>query len=108
MAEQTVAPGWYPDPSGSAGSLRWWDGQQWGEQVREAVGVAPEPAVEAAGAAPEPAVEAIGAAPEPADGIEPVEPAGAGPSKLKMLGRLMAMTLGAAVGVGIVIYFMGS
>ena len=97
MAEQTVAPGWYPDPSGTAGSLRWWDGQQWGEQVREA-----------AGAAPEPAVDVGGAATAPEAGIEPVEPAEAGPSKLKMLGRLMAMTLGAAVGVGLVIFFMGS
>lgn len=99
MAEQTVAPGWYPDPSGTPGSLRWWDGQQWGEQVQE-----PDTAdtgIQPAAEAPAPDVAA------PA-GVEPVAPGEAGPSRLRMLGRLLAMTLGAAAGVALVIFLMGS
>ena len=30
------APGWYPDPS-NATQLRWWDGQQWTEQVQASI-----------------------------------------------------------------------
>lgn len=26
-------PGWYPDPQGSLGRLRWWDGAYWADQV---------------------------------------------------------------------------
>ena len=39
----TPAAGWFPDPSGGAGS-RWWDGQQWTDHVSD-------PALEAFGAA---------------------------------------------------------
>lgn len=28
------AAGWYPDPSGTAGTSRWWDGSKWTDQVR--------------------------------------------------------------------------
>lgn len=28
-------PGWYPDPAGTQGRLRWWDGQQWTGEVRD-------------------------------------------------------------------------
>jgi len=42
----SVAAGWYPDPTQSD-RLRWWDGQQWAEPVREAavVPVAPSASV---------------------------------------------------------------
>src|SRR5687768_9787124 len=32
----STAPGWYPDPApeSAPGSLRWWDGQRWTEQIR--------------------------------------------------------------------------
>jgi uncharacterized protein DUF2510 len=29
--------GWYPDPGGVPGRLRWWDGSQWTDQVRDQV-----------------------------------------------------------------------
>jgi uncharacterized protein YxjI len=35
-------PGWYPDPSGSAGT-RWWDGQAWTEHVQQAAPSVPPP-----------------------------------------------------------------
>lgn len=28
------APGWYPDPAGTPGGLRWWDGSAWTDQTR--------------------------------------------------------------------------
>lgn len=33
---QMMAPGWYPDPQ-MQGMVRYWDGQQWGEQTARAV-----------------------------------------------------------------------
>jgi hypothetical protein len=32
MTEEPLA-GWYPDPAGSPGSLRWWDGSAWSAQT---------------------------------------------------------------------------
>ncbi len=29
-------PGWYPDPAGNTGMLRWWDGVQWTQHVAPA------------------------------------------------------------------------
>ena len=29
-------PGWYPDPAGAPGRYRWWDGQSWTREVRDA------------------------------------------------------------------------
>lgn len=28
-------PGWYPDPEGTQGRFRWWDGQQWSDEIRD-------------------------------------------------------------------------
>jgi hypothetical protein len=33
-AERRAAAGWYPDPLGPPGQLRWWDGQAWSSSVR--------------------------------------------------------------------------
>jgi len=99
MAGQTVAPGWYPDPSGIQGRLRWWDGQQWGEEVQEPV---------PAGTATQPAAEVTGPDMAAAADVEPAAPAEPGPSKLRMLGTIAIATVAAAAGVALVIFFMGS
>ena len=39
-------PGWYPDPAGDTGKLRYWDGTQWTDHLAE-----PQPAPGAAGTA---------------------------------------------------------
>ncbi|WP_236034362.1 DUF2510 domain-containing protein [Bifidobacterium saguinibicoloris] len=36
-----VQPGWYPDPSGNASQLRYWDGNQWTANTAPAQGAAP-------------------------------------------------------------------
>ena len=42
MNEQGQAqPGWYPDPSGPPGQMRWWDGTRWTEHLQPAPGAAP-------------------------------------------------------------------
>ncbi len=41
-------PGWYPDPWGGTG-LRWWDGQNWTENVQGQPGPGMSPAVTMAG-----------------------------------------------------------
>jgi uncharacterized membrane protein len=36
MSATSAPAGWHPDPTGSAGTLRWWDGVQWTEHTRPA------------------------------------------------------------------------
>ncbi len=62
----SAAPGWYSDPSGVAGQLRWWDGTQWTGHVT------PDPTATTA-VEPEPEPEPV-PEPEPEPGPEP-EPA---------------------------------
>jgi hypothetical protein len=59
-------PGWFPDPYGTPGLLRWWDGQQW-TQATEPVPVQ-VPAVPAYAEPPQPA---YGQPPQPAYGQAP-------------------------------------
>lgn len=37
--------GWYDDPTGGPGDLRWWDGQQWTEHVRRGQSAPPSSAL---------------------------------------------------------------
>jgi hypothetical protein len=69
-------PGWYDDPAGAGGLLRWWDGTQWTAQTAAANNGAPVQAtahplaIEAAQAGPEPA--------QPAPAAHPTLPGGDG------------------------------
>jgi uncharacterized protein YxjI len=42
MTQSPPPPGWYPDPSGGAGT-RWWDGQAWTEHVQPPPAAPPAP-----------------------------------------------------------------
>ncbi|HYO34517.1 MAG TPA: DUF2510 domain-containing protein, partial [Geodermatophilus sp.] len=54
----TRAPaGWYPDPDGAAGMVRWWDGETWSDVTTPA---GPGVAVQAPPAAPRPPLPAAG------------------------------------------------
>ncbi|MGY1701062.1 DUF2510 domain-containing protein [Geodermatophilus sp. SYSU D00766] len=61
---QTIAPaGWYPDPDGAAGTVRWWNGQTWSDVTTPAgpgvaVQAAPVAAPVAAPALPPPGWDA--------------------------------------------------
>jgi hypothetical protein len=51
--------GWYPDPDGTPGRLRWWDGQAWTDLTTQAVGDVPP-----AGAPPVAPAHGVGAHPD--------------------------------------------
>lgn len=70
---QQPQAGWFPDPSGAIGQLRWWDGQQWTSHT------APQPGMPAAsggpgGTAEQPRFEQVGG-----PGGGPSGPGGRGP-----------------------------
>ncbi len=44
-----VPAGWYPDPSGAAATVRWWDGAAWTEHTQQAAPAAAEPQWSAGG-----------------------------------------------------------
>jgi hypothetical protein len=60
--------GWYDDPYGTPGLLRWWDGRQWTEETERAQGPQPAPRFE-------PPAPLYGQ-PEPPYGQTPAHPAG--------------------------------
>jgi hypothetical protein len=54
--QQVPAPGWYPDPDGGAGLVRWWNGSAWSDVTTPAgPGVTVGRAFEPSGRAPAPA-----------------------------------------------------
>ncbi|MFN8147797.1 MAG: RDD family protein [Candidatus Nanopelagicales bacterium] len=38
-----MEPGWYPDPFGGGGYVRWWDGERWGQSAVAPSGVTTDP-----------------------------------------------------------------
>ncbi|MGH3504423.1 MAG: DUF2510 domain-containing protein [Nocardioidaceae bacterium] len=36
MSDHAPVPGWYPDPYGARGQLRWWDGDRWTPATQQA------------------------------------------------------------------------
>lgn len=77
LAARTVAdvsaPGWYPDPAGAAGVLRFFDGQGWTARTREHPAAPPAPAAQPQ--APQPAVQAPPAQAPPVQASQPQSPA---------------------------------
>ena len=67
-------PGWYPDPAGDTGKLRYWDGVQWTENYAEPAPAADASSASAADAAGDP-VSASGAATAPVQ-VTPPMPSG--------------------------------
>src|SRR5690606_14803497 len=50
----SIEPGWYQDPNGGDGRLRWWNGQEWTQHVRSLSELRPDPGGTAAGEDDEP------------------------------------------------------
>ena len=72
--------GWYPDPAGSGGDERYWDGTAWTEQVRTAQAASPPPPSPAAAT---PAAPDQPAAPaQPPNAGAPSGPAGSGSGQI--------------------------
>lgn len=69
MAEQQA--GWYPDPSGDASKLRYWDGSQWTNDFTDAQQAAPTAEAVTPEPAPEPEPVAAPVA-EPVVAAEPI------------------------------------
>lgn len=99
-----TAPGWYPDPAGTPGAYRYWDGRTWSEQTSTdpygAYAGGPPPAPAGPAAPPSPSTEPApyGAMPQwtpmprPAPGSAP-----AGPPPDQRTGRTIAIALAAVL-----------
>ncbi|RBY91825.1 DUF2510 domain-containing protein [Blastococcus sp. TBT05-19] len=88
-AGQTPPPGWYADPSGAPGMVRWWDGSAWSDVMMPSgpgVAVRSTPA----DAAPRPAD------PEPVPAKEPDRPSG--PSRAWTVAVAIVVVVAAVIG----------
>jgi hypothetical protein len=65
-SRSTAARGWYTDPSGAAGQLRWWDGDRWTDEVAEDPGRGGHPPADVPADVTEPKVTPPASAPDAA------------------------------------------
>lgn len=72
MADQQA--GWYPDPSGDASKLRYWDGTQWTNDFTDAQQAAPSQPVAQQAQAAQPQAQPVAPA-QPVQPATPVQPA---------------------------------
>lgn len=64
-ATMSTPQGWYPDPAGSPGHERFWDGSQWTEEVRPIAAAPPPPQAPAEATPPPPQAQEQASPPPP-------------------------------------------
>lgn len=91
--QPTAPPGWYPDPDGAPGMVRWWNGAGWSDVTTPA---GPGVTVLAPPAQPAPGPTPPGQAPLPAPGRPPRRTAWV--VGLSVLGLVLVVLIGSLVG----------
>ena len=89
----SAPPGWYPDPDGAPGMVRWWNGAGWSDVTTP---VGPGVAVQAPPPQPAAALEAPPQTPSPAPGRPPRRTAWV--VGLSVLGLVLVVLIGSLVG----------
>jgi Protein of unknown function (DUF2510) len=89
----SAPPGWYPDPDGAPGMVRWWNGGGWSDVTTP---VGPGVAVQAPATAPAPAPEPAAPTPPPGPGRPPRRTGWV--VGLSVLGLVLVVLIGFLVG----------